>query len=86
MITIEQLRELKAKATSAPWEKSEISSEEEYYQRWIYIGPAMIGCDRYGNNEELEQSKNDAAYIAALPDIAQLALDLAKENEELKAK
>lgn len=59
--------------------------------RWYDSDPSWLIAEtefitQILNVEGSKATDGDRAYIAALPDIAQLALDLAKENEELKAK
>lgn len=73
MLTAQQIRELMEKATKGPWVDygGFVHTEYEYGEEGsIYV------CG--------SSTKDDSAFIAALPDIAQTALDLYAKVEELE--
>lgn len=77
MITIEQIKELLAKATPGPWEVKNDSAngKDEAWCYWHSVGPfELIGKD----------ADNNSLFIAALPEIAQLCLGQAEELERLR--
>lgn len=76
MITIEQIKELMAKATPGKW----------LLKDSIYAGLAVFHEFENGNRRLITNSGElpDCELISALPEIAQLCLDQAEEIERLR--
>ena len=89
-MTIQEIRELKAKATPGPWKA------EKCGYGGFSIEPEIVHLEDDGGCGDPEccggrdyaavVDANNAKLIAALPDIAQLAIDLSEENKGLKEK
>ncbi len=76
-ITIQELKDLMAKATPGPWEIHEELGRDEAWCDWHRVGPYDLMSGRCNDDDRL---------LAKLPDIARLALELAEEVERLKIK
>lgn len=75
----EQILSLMEKATKGPWEIKEDSADgkDEVYCHWHRVGPWELTG---------KKMDDDDRFLAALPDIAQTALEAMKKIEELEDK
>jgi hypothetical protein len=84
MITIDEVKKLNAERTSGKWVYDQEHVGDDYYDISVTnIDDVNICGVHQSIHNQADKAFQDMAFIAASPDIANLAIQLSEENERL---